>query len=113
MRVLDEAFEGEARDAKWARAAEEAVDASAATEPVEGIGAIEAECRSTMCRVRVGFDGPASRRALQMLLMRPGLNTSGYHGVDPDDPSMARVYVSRVEKPLADHPHLVAAMAAR
>lgn len=112
MGALQDAFAGEERDVAWAEQREAEIRAALVERP-EGVGSLDAlECRASLCRVVVTL-GSDPRRELQAITMTAPLDTSGFHGVDPDDPTKIRLFVSREGTVLTQHPHLVAALRAR
>ena len=112
MAALQDAFVGEERDVAWAEQREAEIRAALGDRP-EGAGSVDSlECRASLCRVVVTL-GSDPRRELHAITMTAPLNTSGFHGIDADDPTKIRLFVSREGRVLTQHPHLVAALRAR
>jgi len=110
LAVLDDIFVHEDRDDPWASAREARIREAGADDRLSGVDAIDVECRTSVCRVVLRLDPTRARRTLLALTVTPPLNTSGFHGVDPDDDRKIRLFVSREGTVLMEHPALVEAL---
>jgi hypothetical protein len=110
MAVLDGIFVRENRDEPWASAREAQIRGAGADSRLSGVDSIDVECRTSVCRVALGLDPTRARRTLLALMVTPPLNTSGFHGIDPDDDRKIRLFVAREGTVLMEHPALVQAL---
>ena len=110
MAVLDDIFVHENRDDPWASAREAQIRGARADERLSGVESIGVECRTSVCRIVLGLDPTRARRTLLALTVTPPLNTSGFHGIDPDDDRKIRLFISREGTVLMEHPALVTAL---
>lgn len=82
---LELAWQGEARDARWARAYESEIIASFEHPVFAGSRLIDASCRSDLCRLRVAHDTPeASEGFVERLIEHAPAGQGGFARENPD-----------------------------
>ena len=110
MAVLDDILVHENRDEPWASTREAQIRGAGADNRLGGVDSMDVECRTSVCRVVLRLDPTRARRTLLALTVTPPLNTSGFHGIDPEDDRKIRLFVAREGTVLMEHPALVQAL---
>jgi hypothetical protein len=97
--ALSSRFEAEALDAPWSVDAARTLQAVFAGGVVAGAQLLAAECRATLCRVRLRHDDDSRRRELAPQIAERAPFAGGVHYVySPDDARDTTLYVSRSGK---------------
>lgn len=78
----DAVFATENPDKRWAPLEENAVAAVFSTDSAQGARLEKAECRESMCRIRVRFDDPGARSHFLAKIGVPPFDHGGFYRVD-------------------------------
>lgn len=78
-------IEHETLDASWARTEEQSIGDFVRDEGGPGSTLESVTCRSTMCRLQVGFPNRSSREAFKQKLGLPPLNNGGFYREEADN----------------------------
>jgi hypothetical protein len=90
----DAAFAAESVDPPWARAEESAVQTFFDAESAKGAHLEKAECRESMCRMRLRFDDSSTRSHFLTNLGSPPFDHGGFYRID-EDTGAFMLYTSR------------------
>jgi hypothetical protein len=75
----------EALDASWARVEEQTIAAFVREEGGPGSALESVTCRSTMCRLQVGFSNRSARQGFEQKLGLPPLDKGGFYREEADN----------------------------
>ena len=96
MDTLAGRMKGEATDPHWAAGAQTEINARAAEMIPEGAALLAAHCRTSLCRLEVGFETLDARdQAFDVLPLLVPWDSDGFVHADTDDPSKVIVYAAR------------------
>jgi FtsZ-binding cell division protein ZapB len=94
--LFEETIFTEGTDPEWSKDAELALDMAYQSEEMRGVEAVDAECRTTVCRVQLFLDGSTpSEETFRNLVDLTPWEGQGFVRIDEGDSSQVVVYLAR------------------
>lgn len=100
IEFLETSLGRELADKEWAKPAMIALGDAFETEAAEGIDLLEADCRSSMCRIRLAFDPSIAEESFGRLQSIVPWSSEGFFHIDDVDSGEAVLYLSREDHQL-------------
>lgn len=97
---LETTLQTELVDKDWARPAADALRQAFEAEAAEGVELLEADCRSSMCRLTLAFDPARAEETFRNLQRMIPWEGEAFFQIEDLDSGEAILYIAREEYPL-------------